>query len=514
MKRVFLRYGGQRRNYVKKRKDVLSLPTTMKDARARHMRRLRKAWFDRKGFAFSSALRFALEMERDFELRQEDYEVMIRNCRMLGSEKDLLQVVGCIGRNENVCMNPSMARNAIAAAGRVKSPLAGFSALLQIDHQDRDIVMYNGLLQLAWKSGMCSWIEPVLEAMRRDDIDRDVFTYEHSLRSLIPSSRGIDITKERQVSKILSSNCLKMRIYDSKSDIEDVFDRIFEQYVSEKQCEELSSIRDIRREELIRNDKEKEEEEEEEFVKSVHEIILKWQKDSFLCSSLRFPDTLTSKHRFLVHDVVKKHMNNDVSSKSFNTGKNRQVIVSKEFVDENERNLRDKAHCNIFASAMMRWSHDPSRVEKLVRESGCEKLNDMSMIYAYLRCHAESGDSNSALKLISSVQEKNPPIELYNAAIRACERDGRSDDAIELLKLASLAKSRTRSEEMRKCWNAALAVCEKAEDWDAVEILMVSWPSRYRSIHRDRPIGPFAISTQRNQRKAGRAEQNPARTLR
>ena len=170
----------KRRRKIKKNEimpTVLRLPTTMKDAKMRHMKRVRKAWFDKSGHAFSRALRFVLENDIEFELIQKDYEVLLHNCRMLGSPDDLQEVLSRVERNENVSVNARMVRDAIAASGRVKLPIVGFSALSMIDKSERDVVMYNGLLQLAWKSEMRSWTESVLETMRRHDIMSDVFTY-------------------------------------------------------------------------------------------------------------------------------------------------------------------------------------------------------------------------------------------------------------------------------------------------------------------------------------------------
>ena len=141
------------------------------------MKRVRKAWFDRSGYAFSGALHFLLKNDREFELTQEDYQILLHNCRLLGSQDDLREVLNRVERNENVRMNSTMVRDAIAASGRVKSPITGFSAFSMSNKSERDITMFNGLLQLAWKSEMRSWTEPVLETMRLHDIVRDIFTY-------------------------------------------------------------------------------------------------------------------------------------------------------------------------------------------------------------------------------------------------------------------------------------------------------------------------------------------------
>ena len=330
--------------------------------------------------------------------------------------------------------------------------------------------------------------------------------YDHALRSLVPTSR-IDITKETDVSNVLLKSMndadFNMQIYDSREAIEEAFDRVFEQFLQAENVSSSSTI-DIREEELQQD----QENSDEAYVMTLRSIVEKWQRSS--SKSLRFPSTLTSKHRFLVHDAVKNM--SGVSSKSFNTGKKkRQVLVSRDPDQVVKKCLYSEAFQSIYASAMIRWSHDPCRVERLMRESGFKVL-DERMLYAYLRCHADAGDSESALKLLSSVSPDILTLDHYNVAISACEKDGRVDDALELLKQASLTERSPQS--IRKCWNAALAVAEHAEDWDSVETLMVSWPSRYRSVRHDRPGGPFALSVQRNQKKIERANQNPARTLR
>ena len=299
-----------------------------------------------------------------------------------------------------------------------------------------------------------------------------------------------------------------MQIYDSREAIEEAFDRVFEQFQSQNFSRDMpSSTMDICEENLLQNYQKSS---DEAFAMSLRVILENWQKKSSY-NSLRFPSTLTSKHRFLVHDTVKKM--NGVSSKSFNTRKKkRRVVVSRDQYQVVEKSQHVQAFQSIYASAMIRWSHDTCRVEELIRESGCDVIDDERMLYAYLRCHADASDSQSELKLLASVSPGVPKIEHYNAAIRACEQDGRCDDALELLKRASLTKRSPTS--IRKCWNAALAVAEYAQDWDNVETLMVSWPSRYRSIRHDPPSGPFSLSMRRNQKKLERANQNPARTLR